>query len=283
VAPVAAVPVGDTPVFMMDAVYLAKAEDGQALGELKIGIYGSQIAPVLCLHDEPGYRASFTRVLTGLLKTFKKQVAAEPPQFVELHVARVEDVPLGYYRRALYRSGDKRTLKNWGVMLFVPSPKQLRFEDTETTLELDKSGRVQKGLWIKGINGEVYTRLDVVREGATRYKYSGTHEGKALHGVFQVKDKKGLSSELSIAEALRGLKASQKRLDVEEYHPGLDPLKPVSVSYGRDPKDPTKFQLTVNDGNMTGVIDEQGLFKRIEAAAGQAVMISERVMSNGKL
>ena len=79
------------------------------------------------------------------------------------------------------------------------------------------------------------------------------------------------------------MKRNQKRLDLEEYHPGLDPLKPVTVSYGRDAQDANKFTLTVNDGNMTAVIDEQGLFKRIEAGTGSAVMVSERVMSSGKL
>lgn len=283
IAPVAAVPIGDTPAFMMDAVYLAKTKDGQALGELKIGIYGAPISPVLCLHDEPGYRSSFARIFTSLLKSFKRSTTPPPARFVELHLAHVEDVPVGYYRRAVYGNGDDQSMHHWGVMLYAPSPRELRFEDSQTVLELDKTGRVKKGLWIKALNGDLTTRLEIVREAGNRYKFAGTHQGKSISGNFQSKDKKGLLSEIGVADVLRKLKPAQKKLEIEEYHPGLDAQKPVTVSYGRDAGDPSKFLLTVNDGEMTAVIDEQGLFKRIEAGTGKAVMVSERVMSTGKL
>jgi hypothetical protein len=281
--PMAVVPVGDTPVVFVDTLYTVNAEGGRALGELKLAAYSAEGVPVLCMHDEIGYRASFQRITLGLVGSLKPKAAAtQKPRFVELHLAKLNQLPIGYNRRAVFHDGKTRMNRVSSVMILPRSPKDLQFQDSETMVELDAQNRLVKGVWAKGTAGELTHRIEVEREKNGDYKYEGSFEGKNVQGTIKPKDKKGLPSEIAIAAELRVLvKSGKKELKIEEYHPTIDPSKTVDVTYSKGAQ-PGQLNVTVADTTFVGQVDEHGFFQRLDISLGSASMISERVMSTGK-
>lgn len=285
-APDDVVPLKDWAVVFVDSLYTADSPNGRALGELKLAVFASEVAPVLCMHDELGYRETFKRTSLSFIESLQASGAAAMPApvYTELHLAKLNDKPIGYNKRSIFTEGNKRYARLWSALLLPRGPSDLQLNDSETYLEFDADLRLIKGVWVKATGGELVTRLRVEREPGGSYRYEGTHDGHDIRGQVQPRDKRGIPSELRVAQDLKALVAGpRERLEIEEYHPTIDPTALVQVQYEKSAAAPNQIQVKLGQSAMSTVVDERGLFREIAIQVGPATLRSVRVTEQGQL
>ncbi len=284
IAPTGAGAVGEDGYMTALMSYTAKVPAGLLAGQLKMLVRPDADAPMLCFHDEVGYAETFKRVVLGLALALKAQKPHLPPQYVEIHVARVGDVSVGFDRRTIENDGHgKKIDATQSCMLMPVSVDQLTAEDHFDIEISNAAGRVTRIEHIEGEAGEITSHVKMSRSGNGRdYSVSGTQSGKEISGAFKSKEKEGLASQMLVAARLRDglLSGKARELKVEEYHGGLSPLAPVEVTYrtGAKSGDMTFFMGALE---ASGHVDARGMQDSFSLPVGSMVLRIQRVLARG--
>lgn len=277
------VPVQDAPALFLEALYLMPSEKGPLAGQLKAMILPDESSPVMCLHDELGYRATFQRIALGLAKQLKAKAPAASARYVELSIVKVGSSPAGF-RRLLVADGPKggAVVSEFDSILLSRSPKDLLVEDSALVTVSDKAGLLASLEYAKSANGELESQISATRGNGGEYGYKGKLAGKDIAGKFRSKAKDGLPTDLGVAKALRKLlagKAAEAKL--QEYHPAIDPTAPVETVYRKSDRAPRAIDAKLGELTVRQTLDDQGLSVRDEMALGPVDMAVERVYSRG--
>jgi hypothetical protein len=214
--------VGDQVAVFLEVQYLAKTPQGVAGGELKAMAYDHPTTPLLCLHDELGYNATFRRVTTAMAASLKREdMELKIPKFVEIYVESINGQPTGFTRSILL-AGDKgaSSFIETHAALVPRSQKDLFVEDSMSTTTIDASGRVTQVHYAGGAGGEASDNVTLKRIGPREYAYSGIHHGKKIAGKLKTKDPRGFPTEADTTRDTRKLfadKAAAPELHIEEY------------------------------------------------------------------
>lgn len=288
--PTAVLSLREAPAVVLETVY-AGQRDGQTVGGLlKMMVHVDPTLPVLCMHDEPGYAATFQRVVSGLLDSLELgegQKGRARARYSELHVLRVGQQPVGFDWRAVYEGGQGGRVDENVSSLFMPtSPTEVTFSDSRALSVLDGRGQLIEAVHEEVNNGEQEMALSLERgrvgaKGGTRYGYEGVHSGKKVKGTFTAP--RGLTTETAMVEQVRrklkGDKAGQLAFDI--YSPDADPAAPVPVVYRRDGKTPAALTVQVAAMTFTGTTDAQGLLERYALPIGSVKLEAERLHVRG--
>jgi hypothetical protein len=285
VAPWAIHVVAEAPAIFVDALYHAPTTGGKVAGELKIAMLSASAQPVLCMHDEPGYRQTFERVTMGFFQSLKGR---DKPQgdFVELQIATLDKLPVGFHKVILAREGAARQIHSTGLLMLPVSQSELRIQDEITIETLDEKDRLNEGTWVEASGGAVTMKLQLKRVKGALYRYEGDVQGKKIAGELRAKEPAGLPSTVTSARALAkaGKKAGAFSLVEHSYNPDIDPTKLSDTKYFRKADEPAStMHIAMGSLEIVGEIDEQGLFKRGETPVGAAKLTLERGHLRGKL
>jgi len=93
VAPWAVRVVGESAATFVSVIYHAQSPRGTLVGELKLALHAVPTRPVLCMHDEPGYRKTFETVVSDFGGSLKLKKAPPASSFLEVQTAHVGDRP----------------------------------------------------------------------------------------------------------------------------------------------------------------------------------------------
>jgi hypothetical protein len=94
------------PAAWLEVFYrAARAQMGAAGGHLKMAISARADHPLLCFHDEIGYRDSFRRVAQGFFESFEPAQRAAEPKYLDVMIRYAEDVPIGFKKLPEFGGG----------------------------------------------------------------------------------------------------------------------------------------------------------------------------------
>jgi hypothetical protein len=283
VAPTDAGVIAESAYMMIALSYTKPSPRGLAGGQVKVMVRPDADAPLLCFHDEVGYGETFKRVTRSLAGSLKAQQPSAPPQFVEIQIARLGGVPVGFDRRTV--NTDLHGVKldqTISCMLLPRSPLELSGSDRVVSERSDVHGRVLQIDSVEVEGEELSSQLQLTRNGIGReYVFKGKQSGKEISGHFRSKEKEGLASSILVADRLRSTLLSGKspEIKVEEYHAGLSP-QPLEVTYRRK-GDGRGITLMLGQLEAHGRLDESGIIDQVSMPIGGTSMQQERVLIRG--
>jgi hypothetical protein len=267
-----------SPALYLEAEYSAPdSSGGKVFGQFKMMLHATADNPVLCMHDEVGYRASFRRIAEGLFKSLRLAGADPAPRYTDIQVVRIGQLPIGYEFTSLQEGKeDKQILSNDGALFAPRGPGQLAYADTSSTEVADGKGDLVLALYSKTENGKAPSTVRIDRTAAGQYTFKGEQGGKPISGSFKSRGKRLLGTPAITEELRRSLLSGQaQQLTVEEYHPHGDPSRTVDVVYRR--KEGRTVAFDVGGNEVSTVRDEHGW---IEKGSGAGFSV-ERIFVRG--
>jgi hypothetical protein len=271
------------PTAYIEAEYSTPdSSGGKVFGQFKMMLYASADNPVLCMHDEVGFRASFRRIAQGLFRTLRLANADPAPRYTDIHIARLGQVPIGYEHTSLVDGKeDKQIISSDGALFFPKGPGSFTCADHSTTEVADSRGNTVVAAYSNVKDGQVQYSVRVDRTGDGQYAFKGERRGQPVEGSFRSRSKRGLLSSLAVIDELRKTLLSGKAADltVEEYHPDADPSRTIDVVYKHKEGRTVTFLL---DGmEMSTVRDERGQVEKAAMSAGNQQVSVERIFVRG--
>jgi hypothetical protein len=151
------------------------------------------------------------------------------------------------------------------------------------TVATYKRGRLEENRYAKTLNGELDTQITASREKNGAYRYEGIVQGKKLTGTFKTRSKQGIVSDRVVARQVKEklLTGKSQSLTFEDYSPSVNPEGTMDLTCRRDESEAGKVALTVGPLQFTGLADERGMLKRVEAPLGAHLLVEERVFESG--
>jgi hypothetical protein len=282
--PTEVVAVEGSPLVLAAVVYQAPSEKGPMVGLLKLGVYVHDAHSLLCVHDEPGYSKSFARVVKGLAASLKG--GGEDPRagarFVQLSVMRIGALAIGYAEQVVWdRKGGGRLTSQYGAQLLPRGPANLVAVDSYSGEEVDAKDLLEKGTYAHVTNGEVDARMELTRrkDGKT-FAYDGEKDGKPLAGKF--KTSAGLSTDLWFARRFaRSAPPPKGAVRHEAYSYEANPVAALPIVYRLDAAGPRRARMEIGPIQLSGDLDDHGLFRSAEMPVGPTKLVVERLSSRG--
>lgn len=252
----------NAPASYLDAQYTGDSPKGRVFGLLKMAFYAREGGSLLCVHDEVGYRKTFTSVADGFFESFKRQATSDQqPQWLEVSKTRMETTDLAVSVTKIFagaRPGEHR-YESMSASFMPTSPKDLVLEDTVTKMELDARGKLQEGVWTVVEGGELALQM-TLSAAKNKLTYEGTVSGKPVKG--ELNPKNALTSPLEAAALLKKQLSTGKAFKqvLYEYHPSIDPTALVPVTYAHEAgADPHLVQMTLGEMQMQMKVDAAGM------------------------
>jgi hypothetical protein len=273
------------PAVFSDIAYVAATPKGKVLGQLKLAVYPSSVAPLACVQDEPGYQQAFQRAVTrfasGLART---RASTEPIAYRAVYVTAIRGAPVGFERSIWVKAKDgTRTGTTVSAMIVPRSPSEWMLQDGTTVVQVGKDGYVTSKTAHMSANGEEQLELTLKRDKAG-YAYSGRVSQKDLSGSFKTKDKKGIASDVIVVREVKNQLMTGKKaeLQFEEYLPDADPTAPLTVTLRRDPlAGPDAVNVETAKMKMAGRVDGAGDLLSVEVPMGPVTLLQERKFVEG--
>jgi alpha/beta superfamily hydrolase len=224
----------DVPVLFVAARYSTRATPPLG-GELKIAISPRSQYSVVCLQDEPGYRASFARSVESFLTSMQAEEPPRTPPLMMLWQFQAGQRLTGYRWDRMYAEPDG-SLSSYSFEVFLAqlASGEVRIRDNVAARAHDRSGMTRASLLAYNGNTRTYeVKLERTQNG--KYAFEGEAQGKPVKGSF--KPKAPLGSDYELLSQLRKSQGSTQPLTFhqEEYLPGTNLSGAVGVDYALDP------------------------------------------------
>jgi hypothetical protein len=275
---------GETAYVAATVMYTKPSPAGKLGGQLKMFARPDVDASVLCFHDEVGFAETFKRVAHGLAQSLKVAKPSPAPQYVEIQVTKLGELPVGFDRRTIVTEAGGGKLDQTTSCLLLPrTPQDLTANDRFGAERSDANGRVVSVDAVEAHGDEIDSQYKLTRKGSGRdYSYQGKQSGKDVTGKFKSKDAKGLASALLIAKRLRDelLGGKTAELKIEEYHPGISP-QPFEVVYRRKGSEGREVSFHLGQLEATGHLDERGMVDKVTIPLAGTMMAQSRVFTRG--
>jgi hypothetical protein len=274
---------GETPVLFSDLGLLTKDAGPKNAAHLKLAVAVHPRHTLMCQHDEPGYSATFRRIVTGFVASLTTSEGADlrtDARFAEIQIVRIGDLRVGYSEHLLRnRKGGGSIVVSY-TSLVVPRGTDLLAHDVVRMTAAGEDGKVLSQSSAKLENGEMTSDIQLTRDdGAGAYRYEGTVSGKPLSGTFP--RGAGLASDVLQASLIQTklLGGGVAQVEVDEYMAEANPTAPVHTVY-RKQGDATVAAQT-GPVTYTFVPDEHGWVRRAEIPMGPVSMVYERAWMHG--
>jgi len=269
---------GESPAMFSDYAYFVPADGGKKnMGQVKTAVVVHPRHSLLCQHDEPGYTATFRRVVLGLATSLLTDEGS--PLRTEAEVAQVAIIKdakmsFGFRELLVWRTAGGTRSVSVASMLVPVGPDLLATDEVQSTTD-DAAGIVDTEILFRAVNGETNAHITLERQaGGNEYKLSGTKRGAPVAAVLRTKA--GLTSEAREASLIRDNLIGDKvgEVQFEEYIDAFD-SKGTSLTVLR--KEDAKSPRIVGSSEGVKYVlipDAAGWPLRIERADG---LVFERV------
>ncbi|WP_245814464.1 hypothetical protein [Cystobacter ferrugineus] len=268
----------NSPALFLEADFV----QDDKVGRLKMVVHADPVLPKTCFHDEMGYVQTFQRVTeslaTGLSSTAEEQPV--PPYFSDVQVMRVNDVVLGFQYAALFHAKSGGTVLETNTTMVRPgTPATLQYQDTSIQEWVDDKGVLQSKSYHKRLGQEITAQVRAERQEDGSYGVEGSMGGKDVKARLSGE----LLGEVGIALRVRdGLLKGGAKLETAMWIPPSDASAPtrvvVSPRAGAGPRSAT---MEMNQMSVNVEFDVHGFTERMEAPAGGASFVTERISQTG--
>lgn len=271
--------------------YIAEQEQQSARGTLKMMMFSYPRNSVVCLHDEPGYRRTFRRVMADFIKTLRFSAPNPDPEYREISLLSLNDHRVGFMERFMYRRNDGGYVIESENSILLQKSARDRLAKYHFKREVsDAGGVVYAGQYRVLDNGEPLYNLQLEKaKDGFRYLIKGTYRGKEISSNFDFPG--GLPDQrkrrLLLMEELNRKKIGES-VSYQEYMPSEDPLKPVVIVLTRDTiKESDRgadmiVQARIGQLVVRTAIDKDGMDLSSSSTVGSIRISVDRVYSDGK-
>ncbi|HEY5954914.1 MAG TPA: hypothetical protein VIV60_00125, partial [Polyangiaceae bacterium] len=197
----------EIPIYFVSLFYRKLSAEGSLAGQLKLALSMHPTRPVVCLHDVPGYTASFESVVRTSISHYHVKDDT-PPVAASVSVARVGTLPVGFSRETIHLLGGGRTeYASISAQIVPRSRDEVMVSDEAEVVVADVASLVE-GHYVQGdLRGE-RLNITLLRAGANRYKVSGSLGQKTFAANFSTRA--GLPGPDAIARRLRAERRRQR-------------------------------------------------------------------------
>ena len=273
--------VDEIPALFSNVEYTTLTDGKKVLGQLKLMVHVRGDSSLMCMHDEPGYQASFRRMGLVAAKGFLPDGWKAPPlHYVETQVVKIGTSLLGFVHHVCGREGATTTCEGTDALLVPRGPGSWMTSDSASVEVSDAAGVVTTQTVANAEAGELSSRMTIRKTAPGAYDYEGTMSGKDLKGSFKTKSPTGIISEPALRALTLDVVQKQTRADVERYVNSLAPdvATPMTVS---PTSKPSSVVVEMVGRSVVSDVDADGLGSRSEIRMGQMVMSFERVYVRG--
>lgn len=193
--------VGDVPYLDLQALYVVGPAEHRAVGHLKLRAFNAREHGFLCIHDEPGYGATFDRATRPLLEAPRENPA--PLRYL----VSVAGHSFGWMTVHTRTEGASTIETNFTSLLVPRGRQELIASDEATVDHANRAGELTEEHIVRVHDGADST-YTVRRVGAARrYHVEGRHDGHDLAGDFNTTATPLLSTSALFRRGFRTLTA----------------------------------------------------------------------------
>lgn len=266
-----------TPVALFELQYQVKQGPWRKAGQLKLGLLAHPDLTVLCHHDEPGYLATFGRVVRELGQSLKSE-SPLPSGETTVQLEHLGTAAVGFSRRTVEKlpTGEEVTVET--ASQFVPrSATELTVRDTSSRV-VAKGESVLSGSWTEtGRQGETL-RVALGAAKGLKYGVTGVLDGKPVNATLLAL--KGIASPKAVQRRLGEGLASGKpfKFTMTDFDP-QDPTRLTEVAYSHEATDPPRtIHRAARGAEQIMVLDGDGNVIRSRTPRGEDSLIAETVL-----
>jgi dienelactone hydrolase len=236
------------PILFVDARYVTR-EQPRLGGELKLAISPGAMFSYICLHDEPGYRESFARIVEGMIRSIETREPNRVPHYSAIWQLQVGEAKTGYgWERVFIEPDGSISSFAFDVVLAPLASGKLRIRDFMAAEVHDQRGIVRGNFLSYSGTARAY-ELELLRTDGGAYTSKGTVEGgKPIDTRFTPRGPLGSGYELLLQLERARLGAAPATFRLDEYRPRFDPTRVQSAEYALDAGSGT---LTRREGTST--------------------------------
>ena len=268
------------PFIFAEALYQTTRDGAEVAGALRAIAFDVDERTFACLHDEPGYTATFRRIVTGAVHSLTKPADSQAvlPKHAQVLLTRVGGHPIGYVKSSYTVRGDGKSLeKTVSSMFAAPGGKALTVGNAVRLSVGDASGNVETIVAQEDDGSTITTNLSVTHETDGSYVVSGLHDGRKVDGRFKVPTPlrtEEVQRRETKAKLLGGTAGNPLTFLI--YDDDVDPLAATKRVVRATNE---RFVLEHESGTVTARVrvDEDGLEKSVMTTVGGEEMALERV------
>jgi len=222
---------GGAPVVFVRARYATKQTPPLG-GELKLALSPGADYSFVCIHDEPGYREAFARVVEALVSSFITSAPRPIPQYSAIWQFQVGEATTGYSWERIYSDPDG-TLSSFtfDVLIAQLASGELRIRD-DLAVELHDRRGIYRGNFLSYRGTSKALELELRRNEKGAYSIRGNVENKPVEARLETKGP--LASGYELLLKLQKATGNERAWRWDEYQPRVDPLRVQTAEYGLD-------------------------------------------------
>ncbi|MBL8680395.1 MAG: hypothetical protein JNK05_14555 [Myxococcales bacterium] len=270
--------VSNNPFVEASVLYTVNAGGRIAPGSVKIRSLTSGERSVVCVHDEPGYRATFHRALTPLFRNGTRSARDAN------YVASLNDHNVGVMMLRFREEGEVTTEVTLDSMLLTRGEADLTSIDKATIEQYSRAGALASQREVENENSTVSDNQWEREASTLRYSFAGTHLGRPLRGVVTAHEELRAGTPTVAAFARRALSSASGSVAPLEYE-RFNHSNPLTVRRDRIEldrrEDGTRVWLNLVSAQRTlrVLMNADGLPDEIQMQVGRVMLRMRRSAS----
>ncbi len=271
------------PYLSQESLYITN----KMAGTLKGMVIAESPAPIICFHDEVGYRETFKKTASSLATSLKiSGVGANQWQYSEVAIWQIKDMRVGFTvnQIAKHDKGDATSYTFTSMIIPRSESESMSMDSYDVTHE-NSSGLLLEGIYVDVENGEIQHSIELTRANDGSYRAKGEFQGKKINSVVSKNMKLAgtYHQTRALIKAAQSKVADIRSLSFDSYAPSANPVKPMKVVLkptGNTVEQMPEYDLNFSGINATGTVDRHGV-NRMTLLMGPIEMKVSRVYSQG--
>jgi hypothetical protein len=255
------------PFLAVETSYMAGTGKDRGVGQVKYLAARGDSTTTLCLHDEPGYKKSFTRIASGFITSqdFGERPGDSAKRLLvwrAVSVQRAGSIAVGVIESRLYEGEAGFAFATSRSMLLPAEDGGLLASDEAENQFSNAQGDIIEANYVKIINDSVAYNLGLNLAAANRYEVAGVFKGEKYSASIPVTS--ALPDFASQTASLRKLFAAKRPaepLHWATYSP-LEPSRVTDVAFEKKKDSRDEGVMTQGDSKMDVFVDELGMQKK---------------------
>ena len=274
------------PYLYQESLYLT---DQGAAGILKAIVVPVGSTTLACLHDEPGYRETFTGMVAGLAGSMRiAGEQAERWKFQEILVWQLRDLNVGYsiYRAGKPVDGEIKSVVETALLIPRTSQETMAHDGYDLTYETE-SGELVDGRYAEAENGDITLSITLERNAPNIYRVSGQFQGKEIESRLDTAQHLAgpWHNYVELVRAAHPADGRPRALTTRSYIPSANPLQTIAIEArptGQRIDDLPEYSMLFSGLEATSVVDTTGQ-KAVTVQMGPLEMRLTRTYMNGRI
>jgi hypothetical protein len=259
------------PYLFVGTTYVAGAGNDpneKGMGQVKYLAARGDSTTTLCLHDEPGYRQTFTRIVTGFIASqdFGQKVGDAARRLLvwrAVSVQRAGTLTIGVIESRLYEGENGFAFASSRSMLLPAEGGGLVASDEAENQFSNAHGDIVEAKYVKIVNDSVAYNLGLSLASANRYEVAGVYKGEKYSASIPVSA--ALPDFASQTASLRKLFAAKRAVEPLHWYTysPQEPSRVTDVAFEKKGNSRDEGIMTQGESKVDVSVDELGMQKKV--------------------